>query len=129
MTLLARLSSGNRVLLGAGAGAIAVAAIGMAIGRSPLLSGMFAVVGATLIGVSTFAPGALTVAADNATGTAAATEVVVADEVPERRATHRAPKKLLSAVSLVLLLGFSILVLALVFVAFCVTTFLILSGH
>jgi hypothetical protein len=129
VTLIARLTSGNRVLRSTGAGSIAVAATGMATGRDPGLSVAFAIVGATLIGISAFAPGVIAAAAvDNATVTTAATQVVV-DNLHPHPTTPRARKKVLSVISLVLLLGFSILVIAVVFVAFCVATFLILSGR
>jgi hypothetical protein len=107
----------NPTLLIAGGSSILVATAGMSVGRSPPLSGAFAVVGLALLVLSSLAPRPIALA-----------EVATAP-LHVVRAPRRARQKLLSVITLVLLLLFSILVLAVVFVTLCVTTFVILSGH
>ena len=118
--------SANRLLLVAGTSAIAIGAVGISVGRSPVLSVGFFVVGCTLIGISPYAPRAPVGQFTTAT---APVDVVVASAAPPLIGRPHRHRKLASGISLVLLLILTILVLVLVFVAAVAITFLVLSGQ
>jgi hypothetical protein len=110
---------------------MAVAAVGVSVGRSPFLCGLFVVVGSALIGTSAFAPRSAVeqlAMATTAIATVPAPVDVVVEHVP-RRTRPRGAKKLASAVSLLVLLVVTTVLLSVLFVAAVVAMFLIVSSH
>jgi hypothetical protein len=126
VVMLARVPSGNRVLLAAGLGSILLGALGATTGRSAGLSGAFVAIGATLAVVSAFAPRSQA----RRLVIKPAEPVLVIQERPAS-VVHRSPSrgKLISGASLVMLLVFMTFLLAVLFVTLCVVTFVVLSGH
>jgi hypothetical protein len=134
----AELASMDRVLLAAGEGSIVAATVGMFVGRSPTLCGVFVVVGAVLIGASPFAPRSperydAVVRARREVAEVADVVVVNTDDVTRVRSQHGERPggytKLTSAIYLVFLLVFTTALLSVIAVAIVIGFIVLLSGH